>query len=164
MLVKSRSCCKLIRIEGANDGVVAIYPTGFPPEVGVRLNPEMVRAVEMASQIGASCTNAIKLPLPGFGVTGVEVLQLISVPATRAIPSIFARGQWEIRLKGLLLFEYAIGARSWLPGASDYCQCRRGGTRQRAAPFPQMTSTCIGVIRPFEMPARGAKISIHTVN
>ena len=135
MLVKSRSCCKLIRIEGANDGVVAIYPTGLPPEVGVRLNPEMVRAVEMASQIGASCTKAITLPSPGFGVTGVEVLQLVSVPATRVVPSNFARGQWEIRLKSLLLFEFGIGARSRLPGPSDQCQCRQGGTRQRAAPF-----------------------------
>lgn len=81
------------------------------PETGVRLNPEIVRFAEIALQIGASCTKASKLPVAGLGVTGVEVPQLVSIPATRAIPSNFADVKLNIRLKGLLLFTVGIGDR-----------------------------------------------------
>ena len=162
--MKSRSCCRLSRIEGAKEAVLVIYPTFEPPATGVRLNPVIVTVEEIASQIGASSTKVIKVPPAGLGVVGVEEPQLVRIPVTSAIAKIFARVRLGIRLKGLLLFTSGIGTRLRLQGDSGHHPGCRGGCRQRPAPLPQMMSASNGVIRTLGLPAPKAKLPINTVN
>src|ERR1017187_8133405 len=105
MLLKSRSCCKFRRMEGAKEGVLAMYPTTLPPLVGVRVRLEMVMLAEIASQIGASWTIAIKLPLGGPEEEVVDDTepQLLRIPAAKTTPKSIAGLRLNIRLKGLLL-------------------------------------------------------------
>jgi len=121
-----------------------MYPALDPPSTGVKLKFSTTTLAEIALQIGTSCTMVIKVPLPGLGLVGVVVEQLVKTPATSTTPIIFASLLWGVRLKSLLQFTSGIGTQPRQPGDPGL---RPGGSQHRPAPLPQMMLASHGVFR-----------------